>query len=111
MYGGVQGIVVAGSTGEAAALSDDEYDTLVRAAVAQVAGRVPVLAGTGLSGTAKTIAQTRRAATLGAQYALVVTPPYVRPTQAGLLAHFQAVADNGGLPDVRIHARRRRAHC
>lgn len=98
LHGGVQGIVVAGSTGEAAALSDDEYDTLVRAAVAQVAGRVPVLAGTGLSGTAKTIAQTRRAAALGAQYALVVTPPYVRPTQAGLLAHFQAVADNGGLP-------------
>ncbi|MCW2036862.1 4-hydroxy-tetrahydrodipicolinate synthase [Xanthomonas campestris] len=100
LHGGVQGIVVAGSTGEAAALSDDEYDTLVRAAVAQVAGRVPVLAGTGLSGTAKTIAQTRRAAALGAQYALVVTPPYVRPTQAGLLAHFQAVADNGGLPVV-----------
>ncbi len=51
MHGGVQGIVVAGSTGEAAALSEDEYDTLLRAAVAQVAGRVPVLAGTGLSGT------------------------------------------------------------
>ncbi|WP_333919334.1 4-hydroxy-tetrahydrodipicolinate synthase, partial [Xanthomonas hortorum] len=100
LHGGVQGIVVAGSTGEAAALSDEEYDTLLRAAVAQVAGRVPVLAGTGLSGTAKTIAQTRRAAALGAQYALVVTPPYVRPTQAGLHAHFLAVADNGGLPVV-----------
>ncbi len=100
LHGGVQGIVVAGSTGEAAALSDDEYDTLLRAAVAQVAGRVPVLAGTGLSGTAKTIAQTRRAAALGAQYALVVTPPYVRPTQAGLKAHFVAVADSGGLPVV-----------
>ncbi|KAB7772426.1 4-hydroxy-tetrahydrodipicolinate synthase [Xanthomonas maliensis] len=100
LQGGVQGVVVAGSTGEAAALSDDEYDTLLRAAVAQVGGRVPVLAGTGLSGTAKTIAQTRRAAALGAQYALVVTPPYVRPTQAGLVAHFQAVADQGGLPVV-----------
>ncbi|QHG86873.1 4-hydroxy-tetrahydrodipicolinate synthase [Xanthomonas sp. NCPPB 1638] len=100
LRGGVQGIVVAGSTGEAATLSDDEYDTLLRAAVAQVAGRVPVLAGTGLSGTAKTIVQTRRVAALGAQYALVVTPPYVRPTQAGLKAHFQAVADQGGLPVV-----------
>jgi len=98
--GGVQGIVVAGSTGEAAALSDDEYDTLLRVAVAQVDGRVPVLAGTGLSGTAKTIAQTRRAAALGAQYALVVTPPYVRPTQAGLKAHFVMVADHGRLPVV-----------
>jgi len=98
--GGVQGLVVAGSTGEAATLSDEEYDILLNAAVAQVAGRVPVLAGTGLSGTAKTVAQTRRAAANGARYALVVTPPYVRPTQDGLKAHFLAVADNGGLPVV-----------
>ncbi len=97
---GVQGVVVAGSTGEAATLSDDEYDTLLRAAVAQVGGRVPVLAGTGMSGTAKTVALTRRAAALGAQYALVVTPPYVRPTQEGLKAHYLAVAEHGGLPVV-----------
>ena len=97
---GTQALVVAGSTGEAAALTDDEYDVLLRAAVAQVAGRVPVLAGTGQSGTARTIAQTRRAATCGADVALVVTPPYVRPTQAGLLAHYRAVADDGALPVV-----------
>ncbi len=100
LSGGVQGIVVAGSTGEAATLSDEEYDQILRSAVAHVAGRVPVLAGTGLSGTAKTVAQTRRAAANGAQFALVVTPPYVRPTQDGLKAHFLAVADNGGLPVV-----------
>ncbi len=58
------------------------------------------MAGTGLSGTAKTIEQTRRAAALGASHALVVTPPYVRPTQAGLIAHYRAVADQGGLPVV-----------
>jgi 4-hydroxy-tetrahydrodipicolinate synthase len=98
--GGVQGVVVAGSTGEAATLSDDEYDTLLRSAVAFVGGRIPVLAGTGLSGTAKTIAQTRRAAANGAEYALVVTPPYVRPTQDGLKAHYLAVAEQGGLPVV-----------
>jgi 4-hydroxy-tetrahydrodipicolinate synthase len=98
--GGTQGIVVAGSTGEAAALSDEEYDTLLRIAVEQVAGRIPVLAGTGLSNTAKTIALTRRVAALGADAALVVTPPYVRPTQAGLIAHYRAVADEGGLPVV-----------
>jgi 4-hydroxy-tetrahydrodipicolinate synthase len=98
--GGIQGVVVAGSTGEANALSDDEYETLLRRAVAVIAGRIPVLAGTGLSNTAKTIELTRRAAEFGADAALVVTPPYVRPTQAGLIAHYRAVADNGGLPVV-----------
>lgn len=98
--GGTQAIVVAGSTGEAAALYDREYDTLLRSAVEFVAGRIPVLAGTGLSNTAKTIEQTRRAGALGADAALVVTPPYVRPTQPGLIAHYRAVADDGALPIV-----------
>jgi 4-hydroxy-tetrahydrodipicolinate synthase len=98
--GGTQGLVVAGSTGEAAALTDAEYDLLLKTAVEAVAGRIPVLAGTGQMNTAKTIAQTRRAAAGGANLALVVTPPYVRPTQAGLIAHYQAVADQGGLPVV-----------
>ena len=97
---GTAGLVVAGSTGEAAALSDEEYVLLLRAAVQRVAGRVPVLAGTGLSNTDKTIAQTRLAREHGADAALVVTPPYVRPTQAGLLAHYTAVAEQGGLPVV-----------
>ena len=98
--GGTQGVVVAGSTGEAAALADAEYDTLLRTAVELVAGRIPVLAGTGLSNTAKTVALTRHAAELGADAALVVTPPYVRPTQPGLVAHYRAVADDGALPVV-----------
>lgn len=98
--GGTQGVVVAGSTGEAAALYDIEYDALLRTAVEQLGGRMPVLAGTGLSNTAKTIEQTRRVAALGADAALVVTPPYVRPTQPGLLAHYRAVADDGALPLV-----------
>jgi 4-hydroxy-tetrahydrodipicolinate synthase len=97
---GIEGLVVAGSTGEAAALYESEYDMLLRTAVETVAGRVPLLAGTGLSGTAKTIEQTRRAAALGADAALVVTPPYVRPTQDGLIAHYRAVADDGALPIV-----------
>jgi 4-hydroxy-tetrahydrodipicolinate synthase len=98
--GGTQAVVVAGSTGEAAALYDIEYDTLLRSAVELIAGRIPVLAGTGLSNTAKTIEQTRRVAALGADAALVVTPPYVRPTQPGLIAHYRAVADDGVLPVV-----------
>ena len=98
--GGTQAVVVAGSTGEAAALDDGEYDELLRRALARIARRIPVLVGTGLSNTAKTVALTRRAAALGADAALVVTPPYVRPTQAGLLAHYRAVAAEGGLPVV-----------
>ena len=97
---GTRGVVVAGSTGEAAALFDAEYDALLRTAVEQVGGRIPVLAGTGQSNTAKTIEANRRAAALGADGALVVTPPYVRPTQSGLLAHYRAVADEGALPVV-----------
>ncbi len=98
--GGTQGVVVAGSTGEAAALADEEFDRLLATAVETVAGRIPILAGTGQMNTLKTIAQTRRAAAGGAQLALVVTPPYVRPTQAGLIQHYRAVADEGGLPVV-----------
>ena len=100
LAGGTQAVVVAGSTGEAAALYDIEYDALLRSAVEHIAGRIPVLAGTGQSNTAKTIEQSRRAAALGADAALVVTPPYVRPTQAGLVAHYRAVADDGALPVV-----------
>src|SRR5688572_17358103 len=100
LSGGTQAVVVAGSTGEAAALYDIEFDAIVRSAVEHIAGRIPVLAGTGHSNTAKTIEQTRRAAALGADAALVVTPPYVRPTQAGLVAHYRAIADDGALPVV-----------
>ena len=98
--GGTQAVVVAGSTGEAAALSDEEYERLIRIAVEVLGGQVRVLAGTGQMNTAKTIAMTRRAQSAGAEFALVVTPAYVRPTQAGLIAHFRAVAEQGGLPVV-----------
>ncbi|QOW23762.1 4-hydroxy-tetrahydrodipicolinate synthase [Lysobacter sp. H23M47] len=98
LEGGTEAMVVAGSTGEAAALFDSEFDVLLRMAVERVGGRVPVIAGTGQSATARTIEQTRRAAALGADAALVVTPAYVRPTQPGLVAHYRAIADDGALP-------------
>lgn len=98
--GGTRALVVAGSTGEAAALDDAEYSTLIEFVAERVAGRVPVLAGTGLPATAKTIAQTQRARAAGADAALVVAPAYVRPTQAGMLRHFSEVAERGGLPVV-----------
>ena len=97
---GSQALVVAGSTGEAHALDQAEFDRLLAFAVERVGGRVPVLAGTGTANTNKTIHATRRALKLGADAALVVTPYYVRPTQEGLRRHFIAVADEGGLPVV-----------
>ena len=100
LAGGTRAIVMAGSTGEAAALDEREYSALLEFAVAHVAGRVPVLAGTGLSATRKTIAQTQRARAAGVDFALVVAPPYVRPTQEGLYRHYCEVADRGGLPVV-----------
>lgn len=98
--GGTQGLVVAGSTGEAAALEDAEYSALLEFAGKRIAGRVPVLAGSGLSGTRKTIAQTARARAAGIDAALVVAPAYVRPTQEGMYRHFCEVAEHGGLPVV-----------
>jgi 4-hydroxy-tetrahydrodipicolinate synthase len=100
LAGGTQALVVAGSTGEAHFLEEDEYDRLLTAALRRVDGRVPVIAGTGEAGTAKTVALTRRAAGLGADAALVVTPYYVRPTQDGLVRHFETVAEQGGLPVI-----------
>jgi 4-hydroxy-tetrahydrodipicolinate synthase len=97
---GTQALVVAGSTGEAHALDDDEVDRLLAFAVKHVGGRVPVLAGTGHANTRKTLSITRRARDLGADAALVVTPYYVRPTQEGLRRHFIDVAEQGGLPVV-----------
>lgn len=100
LAGGTQALVVAGSTGEAHMLEHDEFDRLLAFALEHVAGRVPVLAGTGEAGTAKTVALTRRARDLGADAALVVVPYYVRPTQEGLRRHYLEVAEHGGLPVV-----------
>jgi 4-hydroxy-tetrahydrodipicolinate synthase len=100
LAGGTQALVVAGSTGESHFLDHDEYDRLLAYTVERVAGRVPVLAGTGEAGTARTVALTRHARALGADAALVVTPFYVRPTQDGLRRHFLEVAEHGCLPVV-----------
>jgi 4-hydroxy-tetrahydrodipicolinate synthase len=96
---GTQGIVVAGSTGEGSALEEAELQQLMDRAL-KLAGAMRVLAGTGQSNTRKTVHQTRLAARAGAHAALVVTPPYVRPTQEGLYAHYLAVAEEGELPVV-----------
>lgn len=100
LAGGTRALVAAGSTGEAAALDDTEYSTLLEFAVSHVAGRVPVLAGSGLSATRETIARTRRARDAGVDFALIAAPAYVRPTQEGMLRHFSEIAEHGGLPVV-----------
>lgn len=97
---GTSGLVPCGTTGETATLSAAEQDQVIAVVVEQTAGRVPVVAGAGTNGTRTTIERTRRARELGADAALLVTPYYTRPTQAGLLAHYTAVAAATDFPLV-----------
>jgi 4-hydroxy-tetrahydrodipicolinate synthase len=90
---GHDGIVVNGTTGESPTTSDDEKAALVGAVVAAVAGRAVVVAGAGTNDTAHSRHLARQAVEAGADGLLVVTPYYSKPSQAGLLAHFTAVAD------------------
>ena len=94
------GLVPCGTTGETPTLSIEEYEALVRCAVEVAAGKVSVIAGTGSNSTRLTIDATRRARDLGVDAALVVTPYYNKPPQDALQAHFEMVADEGGLAIV-----------
>jgi 4-hydroxy-tetrahydrodipicolinate synthase len=89
---GSDGVVVAGTTGEAPTLSDDEKLACLRTAIDEVGGRLSVLAGTGTNDTAHSVQLTRIAAEAGADGALVVAPYYNKPPREGLLRHFAAVA-------------------
>lgn len=92
---GSHGLVPVGTTGESPTLTHEEHDMVVEVVVAQAAGRVPVIAGAGSNNTAETVRLVRAAKEAGATAALVVTPYYNKPTQAGLKAHFLAAADCG----------------
>jgi 4-hydroxy-tetrahydrodipicolinate synthase len=109
---GSDGLVIAGTTGESPALSDTEKLDLW-AAVAE-AVTVPVIAGTTTNDTAHSVRLTQEAASLGVAAVLAVTPYYNRPSQAGLEAHFRAVADATALPvliyDIPIRSGRKVAH-
>lgn len=94
---GVDGIVACGTTGEAPTLTSTEWESVVATCVEESRGK-PVIAGTGSNDTAAVVKKTRRATELGATAALVVTPYYNKPSPAGLVAHFTAVADGGELP-------------
>ena len=95
---GNDGIVVNGTTGESPTTTDAEKDLVVRAVVEAVGDRAHVIAGVGTYDTRHSIDLATAAEKAGADAALVVTPYYSKPPQAGLLAHFTAVADGCGLP-------------
>jgi 4-hydroxy-tetrahydrodipicolinate synthase len=100
---GASAAVVAGSTGEAAALEESEFLLLLQHCVRVAQAAMPafrIIAGTGLSATRKTIAQTALAQQAGAHAALVVAPAYVRPTPEGMFQHFTAIADASAIPII-----------
>jgi 4-hydroxy-tetrahydrodipicolinate synthase len=97
---GTDGIVIVGTTGESPTVDFDEHCELIRATVQQVAGRVPVIAGTGANSTQEAIELTAHAKNLGADATLLVTPYYNRPTQEGLYQHFKAIAEAVDIPQI-----------
>lgn len=98
--GGTHGIVPCGTTGESATMSHAEHHRVVELTVKTVAGRVPVLAGTGSNSTSESIELTRAAKEAGADGALMITPYYNKPSQEGLFQHFKAVAEAVDIPII-----------
>ncbi|MDP2001413.1 MAG: 4-hydroxy-tetrahydrodipicolinate synthase [Desulfurivibrionaceae bacterium] len=98
--GGTHGIVPCGTTGESATMSHAEHRRVVELTVKTVAGRVPVLAGTGSNSTSESIELTRAAKEAGADGALMITPYYNKPSQEGLYQHFKAVAEAVDIPII-----------
>ena len=97
---GTAALVPCGPTGEAPLLTPGEHHRIVERTVAVAAGRVPVIAGAGSSGTQISVELARSAELAGAQALLCITPYHLEPTQAGLIAHFQAIHDAVGIPII-----------
>ncbi|HNR32249.1 MAG TPA: 4-hydroxy-tetrahydrodipicolinate synthase [Candidatus Hydrogenedentes bacterium] len=97
---GTDGIVPCGCTGEAATLSHDEQKQCIRFVMERVAGRIPVIAGTGSNNTREAVDLTRFAKEAGCDGALLITPYYNKPTAAGQIAHYRAVAEAVDIPIV-----------
>lgn len=89
---GITGVVPCGTTGESATLAHEEHKKVVDTVIDEVDGRVPVIAGTGSNSTSEAIDLTKHALEAGADYCLLISPYYNKPTQRGLLSHFKAVA-------------------
>ena len=97
---GTDAIVSVGTTGESATLDEDEHCRVIAHTIKRVAGRIPVIAGTGANSTAEAIRWTRRAAADGADACLLVTPYYNKPTQEGLYRHYRAIAEAVDIPQI-----------
>jgi 4-hydroxy-tetrahydrodipicolinate synthase len=97
---GTAALVPVGTTGESPTLSHEEHDLVVELCIKQAAGRVPVIAGAGSNSTAEAVRLARHAAAAGASAVLIVSPYYNKPTQAGLYAHFAAVAKAVDVPVI-----------
>lgn len=97
---GTDAIVICGTTGESPTMTDEEHTACIRYAVKKTAGRVPVIAGTGSNDTRYAIWLSRQAQADGADALLLVTPYYNKTSQAGLIAHYTAIADAVDLPCI-----------
>jgi 4-hydroxy-tetrahydrodipicolinate synthase len=97
---GSSGVVPVGTTGESPTLSHEEHERVVSETVKAAAGRIPVIAGAGSNNTVEAIRLVRHAEAAGADAALVVTPYYNKPTQAGMIAHYRALHDASTLPII-----------
>lgn len=97
---GTNGIVPCGTTGESATLSHEEHELVIGTVIRRADGRVPVIAGTGSNSTSEAIRLTRFAKEAGADGALLITPYYNKPTQRGLVQHYEAIAAEVDLPMI-----------
>ena len=97
---GTDAIVICGTTGESPTMTDEEHTACIRYAVKKTAGRVPVIAGTGSNDTKYAVWLSRQAQADGADALLLVTPYYNKTSQAGLIAHYTAIADAVDLPCI-----------
>ncbi len=97
---GTAAIGAVGTTGESATLDYDEHLEVIKHTIKRVDGRIPVVAGTGANSTREAIELTRRAKDAGADYSLLVTPYYNKPSQEGMYQHFKAIADAVDIPQI-----------
>ena len=100
IQGGVHGIVPCGTTGESPTLSHAEHKRVVETCIDQVKKRVPVIAGAGSNNTAESLDLTKHAESAGADYVLLITPYYNKPTQEGLYQHYKTMASQTKIPIV-----------